>query len=64
MNGGHRVFGEYTWGSPDNCEVAGEVSGHVVPRAEGLHVDATDHARGEGPRGVEEQLVDERGLPA
>ena len=63
MDCGHRILGEKLWGAADDREVVGEVGGHVIA-LQGLHVAATDHARGEGPRGVEEQLVDERGLPA
>ena len=39
----------------------GEVVGHVIA-LEGLHVAAADDARSEGPRGVEEELVDEGDL--
>ena len=63
MDCSHRILGEKLWGAADDREVVGEVRGHVIA-LQGLHVAATDHARGKGPRGVEEQLVDERDLPA
>ena len=63
MNCGHRILSEQLWGAADDRQMMGEVSGHVIA-LQGLHVAATDHARGEGPRGVKEQLVDQRCLPA
>jgi len=55
MNSSHSVLGEQIWGTTENCEVVGEVSGHVF-LLQGLHVATTDHARREGPRCMEEQL--------
>src|SRR5208337_1040817 len=63
MNGGHSVLGEQIWGTTDDSKVVSEVRDHVIA-LKGLHVAAPNHARGEGPRGVEEQLVNKGGLPA
>ena len=62
-DGGHRVLGEQIWGTTDDSKVVGEVCDHVIA-LKGLHVAAANHARGEGSRGVEKQLVNEGGLPA
>ena len=55
------VVGEELGLSAGDGEMMGDIGGHVIA-LEGLKAAAARDARSEGPRGVEEELVDEGGL--